>query len=188
MRAVLEVSLPFWLEGSGFQAAVSTWVTRIEGTEGGSLQSTLVVIGWVAQPKETTLLGPSSHDIKDWVTCDEVSLPGYQKPVSLLAKPSRDLFPYAHWVRKSKTGARLVSLSLPTHTSVFFFLFPFATKRSNLQARAEKGSCGSQWILQAQLFPLCLGSPGTNQSTLRGSRSRSSIGQVRTYNLFYTQG
>lgn len=53
-------------------------MTRIKSTDGGSLQSTLVVIGWVAQPKETTLLRPSSHGIKGQVTCDEVSLPGHQ--------------------------------------------------------------------------------------------------------------
>lgn len=107
----------------------------------------------------------------------------------LLAIPSCDLFPCAHWVRKSKIGTHvLLPLSLPTQTSVFFFLFPFATKRSNLHTRAEKGSCRPQWVLQAQLFPLRLGSPGTNQLALRDIRSRSFIGQVRTYNLFYTQG
>lgn len=69
------------------------------------------------------------------------------------------------------------------------FSFSFlATKRSNLHTRAEKGSCRPQWVLQAQLFPLRLGSPGTNQLALRDIRSRSFIGQVRTYNLFYTQG
>lgn len=153
MRAVLEVSLPFWLEGSGFQAAVSTWVTRIKGTDGGSLQSTLVVIGWVAQPKETTLLGPSSHEIKDWVTCDEVSLPGYQKPVSLLAKPSRDLFPYAHWVRKSKTGAHVWCLCLFPHTlQSFSFSFLLLQKDRIFTPGLKRAAAGHSGYCRLNSF------------------------------------
>lgn len=93
-----------------------------------------------------------------------------REPVSLLAIPSRDLFPYAHWVRKSKTGAHvLVPLSLPTYTSVFYFLFPFCYKKIKSSRQGWKGQLQVTVVLQAQVFPLCLRSPGTSQPTLRAA-------------------
>lgn len=78
---------------------------------------------------------------------------------------------------------------LEQNRSTCSFSFSFLLlKKIKFSRQNWEGLLRPQWVLQAQLFPLCLGSPGTKQLALRGIRSRSFIGQVRTYNLFYTQG
>lgn len=111
--------------------------------DGGSLQSTLVVIGWVGQPKETTLLRSSSHDIKDQVTCNEVSLPGYQIASLTSCYTLTYLFPMLSGLERAKQEHMFWCLCLFLHTlQSFSFSFLLLQKDQIFMPGLKRAAAG----------------------------------------------